>query len=518
MRASDRHDSPRRVGLALAAAIVVAFVVSRTALLLTSYDTNRNWEEPVFLLSATELQRDGVGAVFDHQDDLNHGASVVLLLLAVPWVSLLGTSLVALKGLAILWSALTLCVFTAVAWRYWSARVALLLAVFYLTLSPLAARLNVTLVGSHPEALLPCVVAWGAYWEWVHRRDGGSGQGPALDAALGWASGAAIWMAYMSAMFVAPLLVLRVADARRWQTAAALAGGLALGLAPWCYQDLWLRPHGALLWTQHLTAGHTATGLAQRWRDTLTQLAASFGYSGVRGVVLLAICGGAWMSLVLRLWRSRSARVRLAITPLVLAPPLGLAMLANSYHPVAEVEGYYHYRFYIPLQAALFWVLAVALDGAAERVGQWLTVTAAMVAVAVGTWAQAPLYSQGNHYHADFAQDRARGCHVFGIAEWRRSPTPAAAMDRLGGLPDGACRNRAFGGLGWGLGGQFLRDGDVARALATLGELPDLGLRWSMCGGFLFVVSRASEARVTAAQRTAAAQEVGTYCRGFRPS
>src|SRR6185369_15427002 len=76
--------------VALALLIVLAFVGSRVALLRTSYDVNQNWEEPVFLFSATELQRDGLHRIFDHQDDLNHGGSVVLLLLAVPWVAVVG--------------------------------------------------------------------------------------------------------------------------------------------------------------------------------------------------------------------------------------------------------------------------------------------------------------------------------------------------------------------------------------------------------------------------------------------
>ena len=82
-----------------------------------------------------------------------HGGSVVLLLLAVPWVRVLGTSLVTLKGVAILWSTLTLCAFVAVGWRYFSPRVGLLWGVLYFALSPTAARLNVTLVGSHPAAM-----------------------------------------------------------------------------------------------------------------------------------------------------------------------------------------------------------------------------------------------------------------------------------------------------------------------------------------------------------------------------
>ncbi len=73
----------RRLYAVMIVVVVVGFVATRTALLVTSYDANRNWEEPVFLFSASELARDGVTHVFDYQDDLNHGGSVVVLLLAV---------------------------------------------------------------------------------------------------------------------------------------------------------------------------------------------------------------------------------------------------------------------------------------------------------------------------------------------------------------------------------------------------------------------------------------------------
>ena len=504
----------RRSAYAAALLLVLLFVASRTALLVTSYDANQNWEEPVFLFSATELQRVGLAQIFDYQDDLNHGGSVVLILLAVPWVQMTGTSLVALKGLAIVWSTLTLCAFMAVGWRYWSARAALLTGVFFVALSPIAARINVTLVGSHPEALLPCAVAWGVYWEWLTRRDTQHEDGVALAVLLGWTSGVALWMAYMSAMFVAPGLVIRLCTSRRWQSVAALSAGLLLGLAPWAYQDLWLRPHGALLWTEHLLAGHRNEPAGQGWVGTLSQLAASFGYPGDWGVLLLAACAIAWAALALSM---RGTRM-LVLAPLVCTPLLGLVMLANSYHPLADVEGYYHYRFFIPLQAALLCGLAVAIDGLATRCGGVVALAAALIALGAGGAAQAPLYGRGNHYEANFPQDRGRGCHVYGAAEWERSPSAAVGIRRLAAIGDQGCRVRAFGGLGWGLGGQFLRDGDVGLAIATLDEVPDRALRWSMCSGFLFVVPRAPEAQVSAAQRTAATREVYTYCQGFRPS
>ncbi len=502
----------------IALLIVLAFVGSRAALLVTSYDVNQNWEEPVFLFSATELQRDGIRNIFDHQDDLNHGGSVVVLLLAVPWVSAVGRSMVALKGVAIIWSTLTLCAYLLVAWRYFSPRAALLWGVLYLALSPTAARLNVTLVGSHPEALLPCALALAAYLEWVRRGADPEQQG--LTFALGWTCGAALWVAYMSAMFVVPLLVLRLAYVRRPRTLGVSVAGLLFGLWPWVYQDLWLRPQGAMLWMRNLAAPHAAAGALQRWRDTATELVTSFGYADAGGAVMLTLCTLALLALIVGVavpaWRARWPWTPLTIVPLLIAPVLGFLMVANTSHPYHAIEGYYYFRFFIPLQMSLLLVFAVVSDAAAGSNSR-LVFGAALVALAVGVWTQVPLYAQGNHYRADFERDRSAGCHVYGAAEWDRAPDAAAAVRRLAGLSGAACQDSALKGFGWGVAGRFLKDGNVAEAIATLDSIADPRLRWAACGGVLFAVERAPEADVTAEQRSAALPRIAAYCRTLRP-
>ena len=96
---------PGRYGVALFA-LLLAFFVARFALLQTSWDSNANWEEVVFLFSAAELEEKGVSAIFDHQDDLNHGGSIVVLSALVPWFRLFEANLVSLKSFMIVWSAL----------------------------------------------------------------------------------------------------------------------------------------------------------------------------------------------------------------------------------------------------------------------------------------------------------------------------------------------------------------------------------------------------------------------------
>ena len=464
----------QRMRVAAAIAILVVFVISRAALLITSYDANRNWEEPVFLFSATELQREGVSHIFEHQDDLNHGGSLVLLLLAVPWISLFGTSLVALKGVAILWSALTLCVLMGVAWRYFSVTVALLLGLFYLGLSPTLARINVTLVGSHPEALLPCTLALGFYLDVVQRRTARTLSSAWVIAASAFTSGLALWVAYLSAMFVVPLFLLQALFLRSKRGWALV--GLLLGVAPWIYQNVWLHPRAAGMWLAHL--GGTRMP-AMGWLHTIEELAGSFGYRGVGGLLLVLVCMAAWLVIVAGLWRMPGNRPRphavLAVLPLLLAPLLGLALLAYAAIPEYPNEGYFHYRFFIPLQVSLFWLLAIAIDWLTMWFGRRVLIIAMAAAVFSGIWGQAPLYATGNHYQSELEHDRGEGCAIYGLAEWGRSQAVPEVLQRLSRLTGEHCRDRAFGGFGWGLASRYLEQRDPQAMQDALVAVDDDG-------------------------------------------
>ena len=194
----------RLFGHVAAAVLLVVFVIARVTVITTSYDAVANWEEPVFLFSATELPQVGWQHLFAHQDDLNHGGSLPLIVLCAAWVKLFGTSLAVLKGVAVLWSALTLVALMAVAWRFYSPQAAMLLGALYTCASPALARMNVTLVGSHPESVLPCTLLLGVYLE-LQRRQKIGGSRRWWGFALGLLAGLSLWMAYVSLMWVAAL-------------------------------------------------------------------------------------------------------------------------------------------------------------------------------------------------------------------------------------------------------------------------------------------------------------------------
>ncbi len=482
-----------KYGIAVVA-LVALFVAFRVALLVSSYDDNNNWEEPVFLFSGLELAHDGLARVLDYQDDLNHGGSVVLLVLAVPWIRLVGTSLVALKGLAIVWSTLTLIAFLVVGWRHWSPRVALWFGLCFVLASPTFARLNVTLVGSHPESLLPVALALDAYLTWARRRRGGLSESAWCAFFLGLWSGVAIWMSYVSLLFVAPILVLRALP-RPHRTRMGLVGvGWIIGVIPWGVQNLWLRPHGAWLWRTHVTGDAPRYWLRDAGR-VLAELAASFGWASPGGECLLGLCGAALLALTATLVRGRDPEVRARrweLLPFVAAPYVGFAMLLAARISPSPAEGYYYARFYVALQVALFWVLVLTADRWTRSVDARVVATIVVVLAAGALAGQMRLLGQGTSYVANLEADRAKGCMVFGLAEADRSRDWPAATARLGDLRDARCRDRAFGGLGWGMGARFLASHDLDAARGALQSIADVRFRWAACGGFNFLVHNAA--------------------------
>jgi hypothetical protein len=426
-----------------AVALLAVFVCQRAALLLTSLDANRNWEEPVFAFSAGELARDGLGRLFDHQDDLRHGGSLPLILIGVAVFRFVGGDLRLFKGIALVWSALTLLACMAIGRRYFSPGVGLLWGVFYTAASGASARLEVTLVGSHPEALLPSAAAIACYLEELRR-------GPARRAGAAWlpllfgvACAAAVWFAYVSLVFVAPLLVCWLLARPRPRALAAFASGALLGALPWLVQNLWLRPAG----------GAFALVGGEPW--LWSGLVSSFG-SGDRedlrrpvlqGLGMLALCGAGFVLLLRRAWVAPRAE-RLALAPFLAAAPLGLLLFALAKPPFQPWDGYYALRFFAPLQAALYWVLALGLAlGLPASLRRALPAFGLLV-LAEGLIAQAGLLGRGSGLPTDWGSIRVAGCGVFGAAEAHRSPGPASAAGRLAGLSGPRCRETALAGLG----------------------------------------------------------------------
>src|SRR6185295_11521763 len=83
----------------------ITFLVHRAAVLAFGFNRLFYWEETYRLLAAEALFRGWNVPLLDLQADPYAGGSLVMSLLTVPVVALVGPSIVGLKGVALVWSA-----------------------------------------------------------------------------------------------------------------------------------------------------------------------------------------------------------------------------------------------------------------------------------------------------------------------------------------------------------------------------------------------------------------------------
>lgn len=474
----------------LEAALVALFFTSRALLLLTSSAANQNWEEPVFLFGSLELQREGLWRVWDYQDDLDHGGSVPLLLLGALWLRWWEPSVAALKWLVLGWWTVTFVAYLWVVASVFSRRALAVGAVLWLGASPHFARLQVTLVGSHPEAVLPALCATGM----LVRLENEKREKPLLWFSTAWLATVAAWMSY--ALGGWSLAIVCALTWGRWRSrsiAAALLG-LLVGALPWIYQNLYRRPTGWHLWIERLFPLSAAPGGSTPTRPwgTLSYLAQAWG-AGEAGLWIVTVLAAFAVVPVLALASAgrmalpvRAPRVVWALIAAALLSGLSLALTRIS--PLPN-EDYYFARFFTPLQVLLFILAAGGVDLIAQAWGKWWAIIVATAGVALGGYQLATLYGQGTST-SNFRQEWLRGCLVFGNAEYARAVAPERACERLRQMEDPECRERAFSGLGWSLADEYRRRGSFEHVERALACANDPRSRRAICGGMRFVLTR----------------------------
>ena len=476
----------------LVAVVFLAFVASRAFLLLTSSERIRNWEEPVFLFSALRVQDEGWARVWDYQDDLNHGGSVPLILAGALWLHWFEPSVLALKWMLLVWWTISFAVFLWVAWSIFSPRAAVAGAWLWVGASADFARLQVTLVGSHPEAVLPALL--GTVWLAGALRE--KKPSPARWILIGTAAATATWMSYLSVGWSTALCAGALfTKGPRWRRAFALGVGFALGALPWLYQNVYLRPHGALLWLRRVGLPENP-GVASDARlgmlGMLTQLPDSLGQAVNGSLLVAALVAFATLPFLVwshRQWRILAGRVPAMVPVLALAAVNSACVLAIGRIPPVPGEGYYYSRFFVPLLVLLFLLAGAGVDVAVATLGRWGEHAIAAVLLGLGIANLAPLYGQGVAAPS-FREEYLRGCLVYGVAEFRRAGSPEQAVANLVRFDDVECRRRAFGGLGWGLADAYIATRSTEPALRFLAAIPDPSLRRAACGGMRFVLAR----------------------------
>jgi hypothetical protein len=488
------------------AALLTVFLSARALLVTYSYDSVANWEEPVFLFSGVDLGEQGLSHLFDYQDDLSHGGSLPLVLIATPWVRLVGWRLDALKGIAVLWSAATVLALLAVGARFVSLRFAVLLALLYAA-SPYAAMLQVTLVGSHPEAALFMVIALAAYLRTLEPgHDGG-----AAAVLLGTVCALATWCSYLTAPFTVPLGAFYVA--RRPRHAAVALAGAVIGFTPWLIQNVVLRPHGAMQWTQR-AAQHPASQPQWNMLARTAESLAGDAHTGFAVLALLIACA-AWA--MLASWRTgrRSAVIALqpgAILPVAFGALLSLAALAAAKPSEIPGEGFYYFRYFVPLQLTLFWLAALGIEELTRRLGHVVFYGAVAAILAFSLVTQLPLYRGSNSYVPDREHDFEAGCAVYGHAEVDRAASDEDAVARLETFAGAGCKRAAFTGYGWGVVSRYTRDGDGALLAASLDAIRDPALRAGACASARRLMTNLYEGAMSQDRRHTGALYIESTC------
>ena len=187
---------------------------------------------------AHDLLHGGLKVPFwDYLADHYSGGSIVVGLLAVPFFVLFGSTLFALRLVAILFSLAVLLVWYAFVARNFDSRAALFTALFFVVPPPGYLEGSSLAMGYHTESMLFSAVAFLLLFEILRRHD----QNIRLSAGLGLTLGFGSWFCYTTFVSVPIVLVWWFWNDRRFVLRKSFALFLiffALGFAPWISANL----------------------------------------------------------------------------------------------------------------------------------------------------------------------------------------------------------------------------------------------------------------------------------------
>jgi hypothetical protein len=369
---------------------IAAFLLHRGAVLAFGFDGVFFWEEAYRLVVSEALRGGWAIPLHDLQADPYAGGSLVLSMLAAAATPLAGSSLTALKGVALAWNALGLGLWLVAVDRAFGRRAAHLLGFVWLAAPPVFVVFNVVAMGFHGDAVTLTGLQLLLLLRWL---DEPSRRGPLF--AFAAAGGFGVWFAYSSAIplavMVAYAMVAGALVPSRWLVAGA---GFVAGFSPWIAYNL--AAGGSLAIVGQTFAGSGERGYAERLADLVAHgvpAALYFRDIGIPGDVkmrrevlayaYLALYAVAFVSLAVAAARGTAAsassaasrtrgaagplaarfasRPELAVLPVF---PLFLAVIAASNHEFNDlgVVRWFTFRVLVPAVPSLF--LAIALFAA----------------------------------------------------------------------------------------------------------------------------------------------------------
>ena len=388
----------------------------------------------------------GLKAPFwEYRADSYSGGSLVVGLLAAPLFWAFGPRLVVLKLVPLAISLLTLGLLIVLLDRYHSRRAAWIGAFLFVLAAPFPTQLSLLAMGYHTESIVFSVLL---VLSWARAIERPEGSGPFW---LGLTAGLAFSFTYITALTTLGCLLCSGPLLRRGDALAKLAGGLAVGLAPWAAYNVTHRLDGVRITYMFLTPPEGAFVSVPRyvlrlgWRGaTVIALAVprSYGFPA-----MLGIPGAAWsyayfgLTLAPIAWLLLRARAR----PPVVQPLLASAVVFVVVYPftrfgVPTGGPAEEFRHFFPVQFVLLTVLAIALAEARFRKA------ATVGLIVLGAMGQATLF--GRDPTPQLVDYRGYSYFVFGRA-WsdRIDPIAPRGDARLARFDEATARLVYWGAL-----------------------------------------------------------------------
>ena len=450
---------------------IAAFVCHRGLVLAAGFDGVFFWEESYRLLAAEALWEGWNLSLADLQADPYAGGSLVVSLLAAPLFGLGIGSLLALKWIALLWSAAGLLLWFLLIDEHFGRRAANFFSLLYLAAPPLFVAYNLIAMGSHAET-----VTWSAAQFFLMLRYV-RGPGRRRDLAA-WmvVAGLSIWFTYVSVLTLAVCAAYALAAGalplRRWPEAAAQ---LAAGLTPWLLYNLYNSGAGLDV----LQTAFTPTyGLGRGRLDALVHLVTAGIPMGLRFELrpaahlyyagsLAAWAAAAWQTVARRGSAEAAAPGHMfgrqgpvagnwvwdrPELPLLALFPLFAIAIAASSHDFNErgLVWFLSFRILVPAMPAMFFALALSLSRLQLRVLIHATVAAFIL---LGAAAGLQLAGHGNGQRAGLeAGARPMGAEAMGhLLVYKHGADMAHINSRVAAIDDGQLRTAAYRGVGFGL-------------------------------------------------------------------
>jgi hypothetical protein len=415
---SDRQAAGWKVALCLA---LLSTVLKVLLLLFPSKHVSPAWvfpEEQHRGNIAREVVDGPLLPVQDYQHSPNVGGSVVVGLMAVPFLAVLGDSIASVRAVPILFNLVSVFLLVILLDRFVSRRAAWIGGVLFAFAPPGYSLVSITAFGTHLEnnafTLLALLLflnlhrlgTSGDARAWIGTRYVGSEprSGETRTAvALGFVCGFALYFGYFFAVALIAMLAFewlhdKLFWLRRWFRFALF--GFAAGFAPWILYNLAGNFRGLAIYDQPITKRLSPFNIAGEGLDRFTQFFADLlpGSFFFRGLPREAQPFAAWLAaagllalVALCAWQARASIVQAvrALVSLRQRPrDLGTPFLFLLYVPVyllafmaADMglgpvkSGIAHDgRYFAPLYPFLCLIAACALDRLADRFrnGRWI--------------------------------------------------------------------------------------------------------------------------------------------------